>query len=244
MTTAPRVPVLYYHRVSPDADPRTGVTPDQFSDQMAILRTLGFAGTSLDRALSWKDSQEGPTRPPLAITFDDGYEDNYLFAAPILERFGFVATIYFVAGRMGKRVDWTNDPVWAGHRLMEPAMARDLVRRGFEAGSHTLTHPDLAKISDTEARREISESRDRLCQELSTPVTTFCYPYGSYRENHPFMVRDAGYRAARTTRRYRPGGRSDPFRMACRPVSGRMGLPRFTLTLLAYRLGLKGGDVR
>ncbi len=240
MTAAFRVPVLYYHRVSPDADPRTGVTPEQFEAQMAILRRLGFLGTSLDRALTgW---EEGAREDLIALTFDDGYEDNYVYAAPILERYGFVATIYFVAERMGQRVDWTGDPLWAGHPLMEASMARDLVARGFEAGSHTLTHPDLVKIPDRLARREIRESRERLSQELSCPVTTFCYPYGSFGDNHPAMVREAGYRAARTVRRYRFGGRPDPFRMACRPVSGRMGILRFYLTLLSYRMGLRGGD--
>lgn len=243
MTADLRVPVLYYHRVAPDADPRTGVTPGQFSTQMALIGRLGFVGTSLERALTWKEGSDPLNRRPLAITFDDGYEDNFAFAAPILEGFGFVATIYFVAGRMGQSVDWTTDPVWAGHRLMEPSKARELVRLGFEAGSHTVTHPDLAKIPDSEGWREIRESRERLSQDLSCPVTTFCYPYGSFRDSHPSMVREAGYRAARTVRRYRPGGSSDPFRMACRPVSGRMGLPRFALTLLIYRLGLRGGDV-
>ena len=243
MTAEVRVPVLYYHRVAPDADPRTGVTPKQFSAQMALLGSLGFVGTSLERALNWKEGSDTMNRHPLAITFDDGYEDNFTFAAPILEGFGFVATIYFVAGRMGQTVDWTPDPVWSGHRLMEPALARELVGRGFEAGSHTMTHPDLARIPDREAWREIRESRERLSQDLSCPVTTFCYPYGSFRDSHPSMVREAGYRAARTVRRYRLRGRSDPFRMACRPVSGRMGLPRFALTLLSYRLGLRGGDL-
>ena len=241
MTDDQGFPVLYYHRVSPDADPRTGVTPEQFAAQMAVLKKLGFAGTSLERALDGAGQGEGS--PVVALTFDDGYEDNYVHAAPILESFGFVATIYFVAERLGMRVDWTGDPLWSGHSLMEASQARDLVSRGFEAGSHTLTHPDLAKIPDKIARREIAESRERLSQELSAPVTTFCYPYGSFGPQHPAMVREAGYRAARTVRRYRFGGRPDPFRMACRPVSGRMGLPRFTLTMLSYRLGLRGGDV-
>ncbi len=241
MTDDFRAPVLYYHRVSPDADPRTGVTPEQFAAQMAILKRVGFVGTSLVRALDGE--KRGEARPVVALTFDDGYEDNYVYAAPILERFGFAATIYFVAERLGKRVDWTGDPVWSGHRLMEASLARELVSRGFEAGSHTLTHPDLRAIPDERARREIRESRERLSQELSAAVTTFCYPYGSFGEQHPEMVREAGYRAARTVRRYRFGGTPDPFRMACRPVSGRMGLFRFQATILAYRAGLRGGDI-
>ncbi len=242
MTPDKTPPILYYHRVSPDAAPETGVTPAQFRDQMRFLKVLGFVGTSLEKALACPTGHPG-TGVPIALTFDDGYEDNFAFAAPILLELGFTATIFFVVDRMGGRADWTTDPVWRGHRLMDVSMARDLVASGFEAGSHTLTHPDLARVDDRKAREEISGSRERLSHILSCPVTTFCYPYGSFREGHPAMVRDSGYRAARTVRRYRPFGKSDRFRLACRPVSGRMGFPRYALTLGAYRLGIKGGDL-
>ncbi|MGC8500171.1 MAG: polysaccharide deacetylase family protein [Leptospirillia bacterium] len=238
------IPVLYYHRVSPMADPQTGVTPEVFRRQMEILAALGYVGVTLDRALSWAGEggrpETGTARPgrtPIALTFDDGYLDNYEHAAPILEERGFRATIYFVSERMGKRVDWTKDPVWRDHPLMASAQARELAERGFEAGSHTLTHPDLARIPDGEARREIAESRDRLSDSLSSPVTTFCYPYGSFRPIHAKMAQEAGYRAARTVLRYRVGRQDDLFRLPCRPISGRMSGGRFFLTAAAYRVG-------
>jgi peptidoglycan/xylan/chitin deacetylase (PgdA/CDA1 family) len=238
-------PILYYHRVSPETHPDAGVTPGVFRKQMSWLSRLGFRGVTLADALSAAGSSGRGGRCPIAITFDDGYLDNYTYAAPILEEFGFRATIYFVALKMGERVDWTSDPVWKDHPLMDRRLARELVSRGFEAGSHTLTHPDLSKLSDRDARKEIEESRARLADTLSASVTTFCYPYGSYTENcHPSMVREAGYAGARTVHRYRFSGHSDRYRLACRPVSGRMGLPRFFLTAGAYRLGMKGEDVR
>lgn len=238
------VPVLYYHRVSPMADPQTGVTPEVFRRQMEILAGLGFVGVTLDRALSWAEEganperkETGAGRTPIVLTFDDGYLDNYEHAAPILEERGFRATIYFVAERMGRRVDWTKDPVWRDHPLMASSQARELAERGFEAGSHTLTHPDLAFLPDGEARREIAESRVRLSDALSAPVTTFCYPYGSFRPVHAELAREAGYRAARTVLRYRVGRQNDLFRLACRPISGRMSIGRFFLTAAAYRAG-------
>jgi peptidoglycan/xylan/chitin deacetylase (PgdA/CDA1 family) len=236
-------PILYYHRVSPDADPRAGVTPEQFREQIRLLDRLGFTGIPLAEGLSLTPSEKKNGRTPIVITFDDGYLDNYTRAAPILVEFGFRATIYFVALKMGGRVDWTRDPVWNGHPLMDLSMARELVGKGFEAGSHTLTHPDLPELSAPEARKEIGESRLVLSDLLSSPVTTFCYPYGSFTGPHPSMVREAGYTGARTVHRYRPFGRFDPFRLSCRPVSGRMGAARFLLTAAAYRLGLYGGDV-
>ena len=230
-------PILYYHRVAPGVDPRTGVTPERFRRQMAILASLGYRGVTLREALALAAGQrEIPGPLPIVLTFDDGYLDNYDHAAPILGEVGFRATIYFVAERMGGRVDWTGDPLWGGHPLMDPGKARELVEMGFEAGSHTLTHPDLARLPEAEARREIAESRPRLSDLLSAPVTTFCYPYGSFLPIHAGMVREAGYSAARTVRRYRLGRPEDLMTLACRPVSGRMGLGRFALTAAAYRM--------
>ena len=230
------IPILYYHRVAPGVDPRTGVTPEIFRGQMKILAALGYRGVTLQEALMRTAAPRTTSGPePIVLTFDDGYLDNYEHAAPILEEQGFRATIYFVAERMGSRVDWTEDPLWGGHALMDPGKARELVEKGFEAGSHTLTHPDLARLPEAEARREIAESRPRLSDLLSTPVTTFCYPYGSFLPIHAGMVREAGYHAARTVRRYRPGRPEDLMTLACRPVSGRMSLGRFALTVAGYR---------
>ncbi|MGC8529476.1 MAG: polysaccharide deacetylase family protein [Leptospirillia bacterium] len=230
-------PILYYHRVAPGVDPQTGVTPESFRRQVTLLADLGYRGVTLREALARAADSRGASGPsPIVLTFDDGYLDNYEHAAPILDEQGFRATIYFVAERMGGRVDWTEDPLWGGHALMDAGKARELVEKGFEAGSHTLTHPDLAKLSEAEARREIAESRPRLEDHLSAPVTTFCYPYGSFLPIHAGMVREAGYDAARTVRRYRLGRSEDLMTLACRPVSGRMGLGRFGLTVAAYRV--------
>lgn len=226
-------PILYYHRVAPDADPATGITPERFRSQMRWLFRLGLTGITLLRGLTHGPGS-GAFRP-VVLTFDDGYADNYTYAAPIMEEFGFRGTIFFVAEKMGGTVDWTSDPVWKDHPLMSVAMARDLVSRGFEAGSHTLTHPDLRTLSDADARREIAESRPALAGTLSCGISTFCYPYGSYEERHLPMVREAGYIGARTVERTRFGQEFNPWRLPCRPVSGRMGLPRFVLTAASWR---------
>ncbi len=230
-------PILYYHRVAPGVDPRTGVTPETFRRQMGLLAALGYRGVSLFEALALAHGARPSSGPrPVVLTFDDGYLDNYEYAAPLLLERGFRATIYFVAEKMGGRVDWTDDPLWGGHPLMEPEKARELVALGFEAGSHTLTHPDLSRLPEEEARQEIAQSRPRLSELLSAAITTFCYPYGSFLPLHAALVREAGYRAARTVRHYRLGQPEDLMTLACRPISGRMSLERFALTLAAYRI--------
>ena len=81
----------------------------------------------------------------------------------------------------------------------------------FEIGAHTLTHPRLPKISPAEAEEEITGCKTALEDTTGKEVTTFCYPGGAYNSAHVQMVKNAGYRYARTVSRY-AFAVNDPFR--------------------------------
>jgi peptidoglycan-N-acetylglucosamine deacetylase len=72
----------------------------------------------------------------------------------------------------------------------------------FEIGAHSMTHRRLPTISEQEAAREITESKAVLEEVIGKEITTFCYPGGAYTESHVQLVKDAGYRYARTVARY------------------------------------------
>lgn len=226
-------PIIYYHRVAPNADPDTGVTPDSFDRQMGILKRLGFQGVAM-RDL-W-ESGNGGKSGFICITFDDGYQDNYEWAAPILEKYGFRATIYCVTGKMGKKTAWAKDPRWVGHLLMRPEDARDLSRRGFEIAGHSRTHPDLSSLTGEDLWREIYGCREDLQEILGEKVNNFCYPYGFYNEETKETVRRAGYMTARSTRRMRPGRIENRYDLPARSISGEMSLGRFALTVTGFRV--------
>lgn len=225
-------PIIYYHRVAPGADPDTGVTPQVFDLQMSFLKRIGFHGVSLRTILDGNSSSESN----IAITFDDGYEDNLEWAAPILEKHGFRATIFCISGKPGGVSDWDKDPRWIGHPLLSVSQMRDLDQRGFEIGSHTRSHPDLSKLSDCEVEDELIGSRRELEDSLGRQVETFCYPYGRYSPSSPEIAKKAGYRAARTTRRISPGRIEDRYQLPARTISGEMSFPRFCATLVAFRV--------
>ena len=226
-------PLLYYHRVAPEADPDTGPVPEVFDRQMGLLKFLGFRGVSLREALTASPSDSAGM---IGITFDDGYEDNYEWAAPILEKYGFRGTIFCVTGVLGQKTAWAEDPRWVGHPLMTPGQARELSRRGFEIAAHSRTHPDLTTLSGKELEDEVSGSRRELEDLLGEPVVTFCYPYGFYNEETKEEARKAGYLAARSTRRMTPGKGELQFDLPARSISGEMSLARFALTVAGYRL--------
>ena len=226
-------PLLYYHRVAPDADPDTGPVPEVFDRQMGLLKSLGFKGVSLKEALSASREESAGM---IGITFDDGYRDNYDWAVPILEKYAFRGTIFCVTGVMGQKTAWADDPRWMGHLLMTPAEARDLAKRGFEIAAHSRTHPDLTTLSEESLEDEVAGSRKELEDLLGAPVETFCYPYGFYDDRTKEAARKAGYLAARSTRRMTPGKREDRFDLPARSVSGEMSLPRFAVTAAGYAL--------
>jgi peptidoglycan/xylan/chitin deacetylase (PgdA/CDA1 family) len=230
-----RIPILTYLRVVeivPTDDYYHLCLPHEvFATQMRSLADAGYQTISLDRAATLMRGRALVQPRQVVLTFDDGYLDTFEIAAPILRRYGFTATLFLVAGLVGKRSLWD-----AGKCCTAPLMDRprieQLLRWGFAAGSHTVTHPELAALAPEDACREIVRSRDMLEQRLSRPVATFCYPYGEWNETTYTLVRGAGYAAA-CNDAWRPEHR--PFALARRDP-GQGPHP------LAARQGFRHGD--
>lgn len=176
-TTRP-VPILTYHSLD-----RSGsvisVAPETFAHQIAILRDQGFQGIRLSDLLSaWDGKTTLPVRP-IVITFDDGFANVLESGVPVLENAGFTATIFPVAGYTGQTNNWPSRPSNIPHMpLLTWADLRELAKRGFEIGGHTLTHMPLPCLTADEMKREIVQSKHLLEGRLARPVTTFAYPYG------------------------------------------------------------------
>jgi peptidoglycan/xylan/chitin deacetylase (PgdA/CDA1 family) len=82
---------------------------------------------------------------------------------------------------------------------------RELAKDGVAFGAHTVTHPILSRLSDSQHQRaEIEGSKRRIEQELDQPVEHFCYPNGLYDdfdEETVELVKRAGFKTATTTER-------------------------------------------
>lgn len=134
----------------------------------------------------------------LAITFDDGYRDNFENATPVLEELKLPATFFVVTRWMGTDVvPWWDKEQGVRHPWMTWDQVRSLHRRGFDIGAHTQTHADLGQISGVDAREEIVGSKVELESQLGAPVELFAYPYGggdNLTEANRQQVRAAGFR--------------------------------------------------
>ena len=197
------VAALAYHKVAPIPDCARHrcnyVTPAQFDRQLRVLRAAGCRSISFAQYLRFRTG--GRALPPrsVLITFDDGYRSNLEIAVPILQRHGFTATFFVVAGLLGGTNAWDAD------EIQEPLLSADEVRRlhdlGFEIGSHTLTHAHLTSLDEPALARELSESK-RILEEITTkPVSALAYPWSEHSPRVHHAAQRAGYRAGAILRR-------------------------------------------
>jgi peptidoglycan/xylan/chitin deacetylase (PgdA/CDA1 family) len=170
--------ILTYHSVD-DTGSVLSTHPDTLARQMASLAELGYRGTSLAEVLKQSRSLGRWPERNVAITFDDGYQNNLNLAQPILARHGFTASIYLITGYVGGQHDWEQPPPGLGRRsILDWAGVGALAAAGWEIGAHTRTHPDLRKLDPEHVQQEILGSRDDIEQRLSRPVESFAYPGG------------------------------------------------------------------
>jgi O-antigen/teichoic acid export membrane protein/peptidoglycan/xylan/chitin deacetylase (PgdA/CDA1 family) len=222
--------VLCYHGigVSPRADDPEylRVDPARFRAHVEILAEAGATFTTLaDLAAR---ARSGPLPAGLvAITFDDGYQDNHDIALPILQELGVTGTIFVATGLIGKPNPWMRPG--SGLRMMHPSELHAVAAAGFELGAHTISHPDLTAVDADTCRHEVAGSKEQLEAILGTPVTSFAYPYFLYDATARAAAEAAGFDAAVTGLGW--GGFDDRLALPRALVGGKDGLTSFALRI-------------
>jgi peptidoglycan/xylan/chitin deacetylase (PgdA/CDA1 family) len=184
----------------------------------------------------------------LAITFDDGYRDNYENAAPILERFSLPATFFIVTQWMETdQIPWWDEQQGLSHPWMTWDQVRTLHRKGFEIGAHTRTHVDLGVVGRVEAEEEIHGARQDLERRLGTAVTSFAYPFGrraNLTDANRELVKAAGFQCCCSGYGGANARGTNPFHLRRVPISGFYASPHqfgfdvaFRRTLLTVEAG-------
>lgn len=161
------IPILYYHSVSDNifGIKELFVSVREFEEQMKFLNDNGYTPISFGQL-----DNLGNIEKPVIITFDDGYENNYLEAYPVLKKYGFKAVIFVCTDFIG------GSSMLKEHQIREMS---DLV--SFQ--SHTLSHPDLTKLNADKLHYELSESKKVIEGMTGEEVYAFAYPTGYYNKN-------------------------------------------------------------
>jgi peptidoglycan/xylan/chitin deacetylase (PgdA/CDA1 family) len=193
-----RLPVVMYHQIGePPASvrhPSNFVRPEAFSAQLEMLDRDGYEPITLEQWVAAR--RGGATLPgkPIVLTFDDAYQSVADIAWPILAQHGWTATIFAVAGLLGRTNTWDVDEVTMP--LCSADTLRDLMLAGNSVGAHSHTHRPLAKIARNDAIAELRNARQTLERALGRPVTTMAWPFNNQRRAVRLLAREAGYVAA------------------------------------------------
>lgn len=232
------IPILTYHKVNPD--PKTGglglrVMPADFDWEMRYLKKNGYHTVSLGEVVDY--FQKGRKLPdkPVVITFDDGYQDNYRYAYPILKKYQMTATVFVVANTIGgiNEFDY-NAHIQPKNKMLTWNQIKELNENGITIGAHTLDHAHLTEVSEAEARRQIVRSKKVLEKKLGQDVQYFCYPYGDYNQAVEEMVEESGYRAATSTRIGLVQSGMDPYLLKRICITGHYSHRKFVEELHQY----------
>lgn len=187
------IPILMYHSVYPNPDPhyRLAVSAESFDRQMRFLKEHRYNVVSLaEIARLLKNKRRIPPQT-VAITLDDGYQNNYTYAFPVLRRYALPATIFIIVNEVGRR---------QGDRLSWEQI-RQMQESGLiTIGSHCLGPEPLVNLaSEKEIKKEIFESKRILEETLGRKVEAFSYPEGRFTKRIRQLVIEAGYKVAVVT---------------------------------------------
>lgn len=175
------VPILMYHYIrdyTDQTDPlgiQLSVSPAKFAYQLSVLQKAGYHTISLMDFVNHNYGEK-----PIILTFDDGYDDHFTAAFPILKQFGMTGTFFIVKDFVGRKGYMTRDQI------------SEMASSGMEIGAHTLDHKDLSTLPYTEMLRQIQGS-------LYQTQPVFAYPSGKYNPTTIDIVNSVGIKVSVTT---------------------------------------------
>ncbi len=237
VTTTVQVPIPMFHHITNVS--ATGalalslnVVPTLFTQQMDYLKAQGYHTITFNQLFNALYYSGPLPKKPIILTFDDGYDDAYTFAYPILKAHGFSGMFYIITGKIG----WQGQMTWGQMNTM--------LQNGMQMGSHTIHHVNMGQVlneSVVQAQQELQISQLTLQQRFGIPIQQFCYPSGepfrhgtlAQQQQIVSLLAQDGYIGATTD----PGATgtmqdsTSPFELLRIRVDGRNSLQEFEQSL-------------
>ena len=190
-TSSVEVPIFVYHSVRPyEPEPKAiddfDITPELLKRQLQYLKDNGFTTISLDALADHFTKDKPLPAKSVILTFDDGWENQYTYAFPLLKKYNATATFFIFTNS----IDF--------HHFLTWKEIEEMHKSGMEIGSHTKSHPYLSKLSPEVLREEIFESKKILESHLGMRITAFATPFGYSSDLVTSLIREAGYTSGRT----------------------------------------------
>jgi len=182
-----RIPILMYHSISDKNEDhlhpyfRLNTKVDIFKNHMNFLARNSYQVIGLSETINLIKKKNGANQRYVVITFDDGYEDFYHGAYPVLQEFGYNATVYLPTSYI--------DDTFNGIKCLKWGQIEELSRGGITFGSHTVTHPRLVLLpGQTEVETELRESKKIIEDNIGIEIRDFSYPFAFPEEYKDFKA--------------------------------------------------------
>lgn len=191
------VPIIMYHQIlaNPKPEYRLAVSVKAFQRQMHFLKKHRYNVVPLETLADLIKEKKKIPRRTVAITFDDGYKNQYTYAYHILKKYNLPANFFIIINEVGRRNKWGIRDRLSWKQIKE---MRDSGIISF--GSHCLGPEPLINIKlEQVIKKEISYSKKIMEEKLNQPITIFSYPEGKFNDKIRQLVIDAGYKLAVTT---------------------------------------------
>ena len=182
--------ILCYHSVGSDKT-LYSVNKEDFYKQMDYLRRK-YEIVSLEEIMKLVEKQKDLLRSSVAITFDDGYLDVFLNAYPYFKKYDMPATIFVTTGYVEKKMRLGNKYL----AILSWNEIKAMSKNKIEIGAHTITHPKLTQIDETEARQEIIGSKMEIEKQIGKEVGFFAFPFNAYNPRLIKLVKQLGFKGA------------------------------------------------
>lgn len=197
------IPVIAYHKIdepTEDIKLRGAFTsPKNFAKQMSYLKNQGFEFYTASELIEHFRNNGAFPRKAVALTFDDGWKDNYTNAFPVLRDLQIKATIFLVPSCVGQKSAKVVGDGEAAREHLATEEVLEMSRYGIEFGSHTLNHKLLHQIAPPEVEYEIEESKKAIENLTQKPCRVLAYPAGFFTDTAQKAAERAGYIAAFST---------------------------------------------
>jgi len=212
MLSSKKIPILMYHSISHSLNPKFvqfTVPPTRFAEQMAYLHAYGYTPMTVTQYVD--ATKKHLPEKPVVLTFDDGMEDFFTGALPILTRYSFPATLYITTAFVGGTCSWLRREGESARLMLTWEQIAQIQASGIECSAHSHTHPQLDMLSSSMAQDEIVASKQILEEHLGQRVTSFAYPYGYYTITTQRLAQAAGYTSACAVKHAMNAEETDPF---------------------------------
>lgn len=182
---------------------------------MKCLKENGYNVISLNELYQYYTEGTPIPKNSVVITFDDGYENNYVYAYPILKEFGYKATIFVITSKINETGYMTTDQL------------KELDKNGVDIEAHTVTHPKLGLLPTEKQLYELKESKVALESMLGRDIKYVAYPYGEFNKDTIRIVSKLNYKLGVGTVCQKARKRDGIYQLSRTGVSGKINIKQF-----------------